>query len=62
MVKTFDWDGDGTPTPATITGNTTNAFTITSGATVNAEITMLNYIIDYGEGNIDSVEATYSKQ
>lgn len=63
MVKNYDWDNDGTPTYATITGSSVNAFTVTTGAAVNAQITKLDYTINYGAPDqIDIVAATYTKQ
>ncbi len=62
QTKNYDWDGDGTPTDATITGSSVNAYTVTAGATPVAAITSLTYVIDYGASQMDNVTSTYTKQ
>ena len=55
----YDWDSDGTATPANVSGTTQNAFEVVS-STVSRIVT-LTYTIDYGSGQVDLVVATYTK-
>ncbi|MBN2730519.1 MAG: DUF5011 domain-containing protein [Bacteroidales bacterium] len=58
----YDFDGDSNPDNATLVSLGSSYTVDASGATPVAKILTINYQIDYGSGNIDSVTATYTKQ
>lgn len=62
QLVTYDFDGDSTPDNATISTLGSSYTVDASGASPVAKILTINYQIDYGSGNIDSVTATYTKQ
>lgn len=62
QVVNYDWDNDGTPTNATISGTSLNAYSVVTSPSLDAKIGTLSYTIEYGGGYTDVCTAAYTKQ
>lgn len=58
---TYDWDGDGSATQATIATNS-SLYEVTGPTVGQCKIKSINYSINYGAAGTDVVAATYTKQ
>ncbi len=58
---TYDFNGDGTATNATVTTLGSSYEVDKTGGMPVAKVLTINYKIDYGSGSVDNVEATYVK-